>query len=53
MTDYTDHQKEILTFLLSKPDEQSKLFREIIYKNLDRMKEYNNKSAENEELYRY
>ena len=53
MTDTKERKRTLLTFLLAKPEEQSKLFKEIIYKDLVKMKEYFKNASKDTELYEY
>ncbi len=51
--DYKSRKKELLTFLLAKQVEQPKLFREIINKELNKIKKYIEERSKDEKLINY
>jgi hypothetical protein len=48
-----ERKKELLTFLFAKPQDQPRLFRNIINKELDKMKEHIDSRPDDEELKKY
>ncbi len=53
MTDNKERKRTLLTFLLAKPEEQSTLFKQIVYKELIKMKEYLAEASKDVDLYDY
>ncbi len=53
MTDAKERKRTLLTFLFAKPEEQSKLFKQIVYKELIKMKEFYEIASKDTELYDY
>ncbi len=45
---YQERKRELLTFLLGSKENQSDLFRKIIYKDLDKLKEFMNNLSKSE-----